>query len=101
MIWFFGYPLKDPNQKADYTVNWQTWLGPAEKIVSATWSAPSGIAIGSSAYGPTISSDGKKLHVWLIGGTAGTGYRIRMNVITDNVPPREEDAEMIVDMAEL
>ncbi len=99
MIRFPDFAPQDPAAHRDYTLNWQTWLGPNERIVSATVSRSDPALMVDDP--PQISSDGKKVTVWAWAGVAGARYVATIHVVTDNVPPREEDGELPVTVADL
>lgn len=81
---------KDPGERLDYTIDFGAVLASAETISGTpTWSrAPTGITIGTSSYAPTVSSDGKRVTVWLESGTAGAEYTITVEIVTNNSPAR-------------
>jgi hypothetical protein len=82
--------LKDPSAKLDYTIDFGGWLEETETITGTpTWSrAPTGITISGGSYAPTVSSDGKRVTVWLEGGSAGVTYTITVEITTSNNPAR-------------
>lgn len=93
---------KDPDAVNDYTVNFDTVLEPdGERLTSVTWTVPAGITLGSGLYGPAISSDGRKASLWLRDGVVGAGYTINGHYVTDHSPPREDDIQIFVSVAEL
>ena len=79
--------LKDPDAVLDYKFDWKAltngtgesdWLQTAETISSHTIDADSGITVDSSA----LSDANTSVTVWLSGGTAGTNYAVRCEIVT-------------------
>lgn len=83
----------------DYAIDWSAYLEPGEKISSVAYNvAPAGLAVGVGAYADTIDTDGKGCVVWLGGGVVGTSYTVTCHVTTDNVPPRIDDRDIIINV---
>jgi hypothetical protein len=79
--------LKDPDAVLDYKFDWQAltngtgtsdWLASGETIASHTIDADAGITVDSSAQTDANTS----VTVWLSGGTVGSDYRVRCEVVT-------------------
>jgi hypothetical protein len=72
--------IKDPASLLDYVWNWAPWLEPdSDTISSYEVVAAPGITVDSD------STDGKKVTVWLEGGTLGASYDVtdeRTNTFT-------------------
>jgi len=61
----------------DYTFDWTAWLDDvADSIATRVANADAGIAVDSSAIA------GKKVIIWLSGGTVGTTYRVECKITT-------------------
>ena len=68
---------KDPEAVLDYTFDWTEWLDDVVDTISTrVASADAGIVVDSSAI------VGKKVTIWLSGGTAGTTYRVECKITT-------------------
>jgi len=79
---------KDPDAVLDYKFDFKAstnssgssdWLASAEVISSHTIDADTGITVDSSALSDTNTS----VTAWLSGGTAGTAYDVRCEIVTD------------------
>jgi len=79
--------IKDPDAVLDYKFDWKAltngsgtsdWLATAETINTFTIDADSGITVNSSAKSDADTS----VTVWLSGGTAGTDYAVRCEIVT-------------------
>ena len=71
-----GAYVKDPNEVADYPIEWD--LDPGDTITGATWNVPAGLIKGIDTFTTT------KTVVWLSGGTAGTEYLVTCHITTAN-----------------
>jgi hypothetical protein len=68
---------KDPDEVADYRVDWGTFLGTdSDTIVTGTFSADAGITIDSEEMTST------SMDVWLSGGTDKEDYEIANRITT-------------------
>ena len=79
--------IKDPDAVLDYKFDWAAetngsgtsdWLQAGETIASHTIDEDTGITVDSSAQTDANTS----VTVWLSGGTAGTDYAVRCEVVT-------------------
>ena len=79
---------KDPDAVLDYKFDFKAstngsgssdWLASSETISSHTIDADTGITVDSSALSDTNTS----VTAWLSGGTAGTAYDVRCEIVTD------------------
>ena len=79
--------VKDPDAVLDYKFDWAAstngtgssdWLASGETISSHTIDADTGITVDSSAETDSDTS----VTVWLSGGTAGTEYSVRCEIVT-------------------
>lgn len=91
--------IKDPDSTLDYKFDWKAetngsgtsdWLAAAETISSHTIDADTGITVDSSTATDTNTS----VTVWLSGGTAGTDYAVRCEIVT-NAARTDERTMMI------
>lgn len=67
--------LKDPNDVADYELDWAPDLG-TDTISTSTWIAPAGITVDSDTNTTTTAT------VWLSGGTHGQNYDVVNRIST-------------------
>lgn len=70
------WPAKDPDDIADYQVNWAARLADGETIVASEWVVPDGLTQDSDENTDTTAT------IWLSGGTAGTTYDVVSRVTT-------------------
>lgn len=79
--------IKDPDAVLDYKFDWKAstngsgssdWLETSETISSHTIDADAGITVDSSA----LSDSNTSVTVWLSGGTVGTSYKVRCEIVT-------------------
>lgn len=73
------YPtiIKDPNAVLDYTIDWTVWLDDmSDTLSSHSVITPSGITCVSS------SISGKKVIMWISGGTVNVTYQVTCRVVT-------------------
>jgi len=95
--------IKDPDAVLDYKFDWKAltngtgtsdWLQTAETIASHTIDADTGITVASSA----LSDANTSVTVWLSGGTAGTDYSVRCEVVTSGA--RTDERTMTIQCRE-
>ena len=95
--------IKDPDAVLDYKFDWKAdtngngtsdWLQSGETLSSHTIDADSGITVDSSALSDTNTS----VTVWLSGGTAGTDYAVRCEVVTS--ASRTDERTMMIAVRE-
>lgn len=72
-----SWPAKDPQDSADFQIDWSTTLG-TDQILTSVWSLPVGSGLTTSSNTFTTN----KTTIWLAGGNLGT-HRIK-NTITTN-----------------
>ena len=91
--------IKDPDAVLDYKFDWKAltngsgtsdWLAAAETIASYTIDEDTGITVDSSSRTDANTS----VTVWLSGGTAGTDYAVRCEIVT-NASRTDERTMMI------
>jgi hypothetical protein len=69
------WPLKDPDDILDYSIDWSNWLE-TDTILTSTWILPTGISKINDSHSSTITI------IWLSGGTAGETYEILNRITT-------------------
>jgi hypothetical protein len=82
---------QDPGDTLDYTRDFGEFLEEDEMLDDVQWSISpddASIELGSGSYAATVSADGKRATVWIVGGTAGETYTVTATATTDNVPAR-------------
>jgi hypothetical protein len=86
--------FKDPDAVLDYAFDWSDWLdsGAGEAISSHTIDADTGITVDSDSESSGVVT------VWLSGGTAGTTYAVRCEIVTDD--SRTDERTMIIKVME-
>ena len=86
--------IKDPGAVLDYSFDWSDWLdsGSSEAISDYTLEADTGITLGSDAEASGVVT------VWISGGTAGTTYALRCEIVTD--AGRTDERTMIIKVQE-
>lgn len=94
--------VKDPDAVLDYKFDWKAstnstgdsdWLASGETIASHTIDADSGITVDSSSQTDTNTS----VTVWLSGGTAGTTYAVRCEIVTSGSRTDERTMRILVE----
>ena len=94
--------LKDPDAVLDYKFDWRAstngtgdsdWLAAGETISSHTIDADTGITVDSSSQTDTNTS----VTVWLSGGTAGTTYAVRCEIVTSGSRTDERTMRILVE----
>ena len=94
--------IKDPDAVLDYKFDWKAstngtgdsdWLASGETISSHTIDEDSGITVDSSAQTDTNTS----VTVWLSGGTAGTTYAVRCEIVTSASRTDERTMKILVE----
>ena len=92
---------KDPDAVLDYKFDWAAstngtgttdWLASGEAIASHTIDADAGITVDSSSQTDTNTS----VTVWLSGGTAGTDYAVRCEIVTNAATARKDERTMMI-----
>jgi hypothetical protein len=84
--------IKDPDAVLDYSFDWSAWLDVAETISSYTIDEDTGITVDSDSEAAGVVT------VWLSGGTAGTTYAVRCEVVTD--AGRTDERTMVIKVQE-
>ena len=94
--------IKDPDAVLDYVFDWKAstngtgdsdWLAAGETISSHTIDADTGITVDSSAQTDINTS----VTVWLSGGTAGTAYAVRCEIVTSASRTDERTMRILVE----
>ena len=94
--------VKDPDAVLDYKWDWKAstngtgssdWLASGETISSHTIDADTGITVDSSSLTDTNTS----VTVWLSGGTAGTTYAVRCEIVTSSSRTDERTMYILVE----
>jgi len=94
--------IKDPDATLDYKFDWKAstngtgdtdWLQSGETISSFTIDEDTGITVDSSAKSDTNTS----VTVWLSGGTAGTTYAVRCEIVTSSSRTDERTMYILVE----
>ena len=94
--------VKDPDAVLDYKFDWAAstngtgdddWLAAGETISSHTIDEDTGITVDSSAQTDTNTS----VTVWLSGGTAGTTYSVRCEIVTSASRTDERTMKILVE----
>ena len=95
--------IKDPDAVLDYKFDWAAltngsgssdWLQAGETIASHTIDEDTGITVDSSAATDANTS----VTVWLSGGTAGTEYAVRCEIVTSG--SRTDERTMMIAVME-
>jgi hypothetical protein len=69
---------KDPSAELDYTVDWEPWMPPNDRIVNVSWTiSPSGLTNSANSFSTSDAT------IWLTGGTDGTTYDVTCEITTD------------------
>ncbi len=79
-----------PQAILDYTIDWTAWLN-GDAISNSVWAYP-GMTLG--ALGATVN--GNAVTVWLTGGTPGTVYKVRNQIMTVNGRTERETFDLVV-----
>ncbi len=86
--------IKDPDSVLDYVFDWSAWLTIEDNdtISAHPIDADTGITVDSSSTTTTATT------VWLSGGTAGTSYVVRCEIVTSGGRTIERSA--VIDVRE-
>lgn len=76
------WPDKNPSDVADYSADFTEFLESAELITTKVVTPPAGITVDRSS----ISTDSKKIIVWLSGGMDDNSYEISVEITTNSSP---------------
>jgi len=92
---------KDPDAELPYQFDWEPWLGVAAIIATSDWAiTPTSATDPLEVDTEQIDSGDKSTTVRLIGGEAGTTYRVTNRITTNEVPPRIDDRTLLVKVKE-
>ena len=69
---------KDPDAVLDFKFDWSGWLTGAEAISSYTIDVDTGLTVDSDSDAAGVVT------VWLSGGTVGTTYAVRCEIVTSD-----------------
>ena len=86
---------KDGGDDLDFVLNWVDIIPTADSIASSTWTIPAGL----TSHDETFTA--KTTTVWLTGGTEGTQYQLTNVIVTDSVPPRTFERDVILKVKNL
>jgi hypothetical protein len=75
---YLQWPIHDPRDSKDYSIDWSRWLAPGESIISSSWVAPAGLVISVTTFTNTLTT------VWLSGGGQSGVIADIQNTITTN-----------------
>lgn len=81
------------------TVDFSTVLQGTELLASVVWTV-AGCTLGSGAYAPALSPDLRKATVWIVAGAAGR-HVLNAHYVTTSSPPREDDVQLGIVIADL
>ena len=70
-----NWPIKDPDDVLDYSIDWTARLA-GDTISSSIWIVPAGITKDSDSNTDSIST------IWLSAGTVGQRYNITNRITT-------------------
>lgn len=88
--------VKDPDAELPYAFDWLQWLGDAG-LSDSEWSvSPTSTTSPLTVVTDSITDGATRTRVTLSGGEAGTDYRVRNRVTTNEVPPRIDDRSLTV-----
>jgi hypothetical protein len=70
---------KDPGAELDYTMDWQQWMPPQDRIVNVTWTiSPAGTLLNAANSFSTTDTT-----IWLSAGTDGLTYDVTCEITTN------------------
>ena len=82
---------KDPSAKLDYTFDWTEWLDAiTDSLSTHVVTVDTGITLETS------SIVGKKVVIWVSGGTVGKTYKVGCKITTANVPARIDERTILI-----
>lgn len=61
----------------DYMMDWSDWLQAGESITASTWTVPTGLTQGATAFDSTTTT------IFLGGGVKGTAYEVSCQILTN------------------
>ena len=79
-------PVKDPDSRTLYSMNWSDWLS-GEEILTSEWIVPDGITVASQE----ISANKESTIVYFTGGQENVVYTVTNRITTAS---RTEDRSM-------
>lgn len=72
----YSWPDKDPQETLDYRLNWRALIPAGDRIISSSWTTPTGITIGARTYTDYTTTQ------WLSGGSDGSTYTFTNTITT-------------------
>jgi hypothetical protein len=85
------WPAKDPDETADYAIDFVERLGAAETISSVVWTVPGGLTLASQSNTGSIAT------ARLAGGTLATVYRINCRITSSAGQVLDESAALAIE----
>ena len=73
---YLQWPIHDPLDSKDYSIDWSRWLAPGETIVASSWVAPTNLIISVTSFTTNLTT------VWLTGGGQSGNIADVQNKIT-------------------
>lgn len=78
---------KDPGAVLDYTIDFTDWLSGVKDTLLSVTHESSGVTVVSSE----VSSDKRKVVVWVSGGAVDTAASVTVRIVTAAVRPRTDE----------
>ena len=86
-----GTFTQQPNDVLDYDVNFTDFLSEGDLIVDAAVTvAPLGLTVAV----PVVIDSGRRVKLWVQGGSSGVTYKIDLRVTTDLGRVKEDEVRM-------
>jgi hypothetical protein len=85
-----AWPIKDPDEVLDYSVNWTARLPDDDKILTSTWTIPTGLTLNAQTI------DGFITTVWMSVGVSGVTYKIYNTITTQAGRTLQEAVQLVV-----
>ena len=85
-----SWPIKDPDEVLDYSINWTARLPDDDKILTSTWTIPTGLTLNAQTI------DGFITTVWMSVGVSGVTYKILNTITTQAGRTLQEAVQLVV-----
>lgn len=73
-----SWPIKDPDEVLDYSIDWNARLPDDDPIEASVWEVPLGLTRNAEA----IDTDAAITTIWLATGVSGVTYKIYNTITT-------------------
>ena len=87
---------KDPDEVADYAINWVNRLESGETVSTSSWTITSSTEASPTLTEDSNEIDGTRAVIWLSSGTVGVVYNVKNTITTSGGRTYEQTARLVL-----